>query len=316
MYRKDNSNQIEFEDFYLPFAGKLRSDNRWVILSKQIPWSQIEDEYSTNFSDGNAGCPAKSARVALGALIIKERLGTTDRETVHQIAENPYLQFFLGFSAYKDITPFDDSLMTHFRKRFDKETLAEINALIVAQAMEQSQEPSDDDKDLPSNNVTLIDQIKSYHKRFGYYPESVHADKIYRTRDNRHYCKVRGIRLSGPPLGRPKKVTESNAEQLKRARQQHRQDELDRIAIEGKFGQGKRRFSLARVMAKLAVTSEVVIMVSFMVMNLEKILSSGLYFWLQTYLWISAAADRAAGAMSICTELTLDTDAEYQNVTA
>lgn len=156
MYRKDNSNQIEFEDFYLPFAGKLRSDNRWVILSKQIPWSQIEDEYSTNFSDGNAGCPVKSARVALGALIIKERLGTTDRETVQQIAENPYLQFFLGFSAYKDIAPFDDSLMTHFRKRFDKETLAEINALIVAQAMEQSQEPSDDDKDLPSNKGKLI----------------------------------------------------------------------------------------------------------------------------------------------------------------
>lgn len=436
--------------------------------------------------------------MALGALIIKERLGTTDRETVQQIAENPYLQFFLGFSAYKDVPPFDDSLMTHFRKRFDKETLARINALIVDKAM--SREPSDDDKDLPSNkgklivdatctpadvayptdlnllnearekteamidtmhaphvgqrrkprtyrqkarkdylavakqkkssykkvrkaigkqlrylkrnlrnidtmstdgllvhlsnkqyrdllvikelfrqqqlmyenrshrildrivsisqphlrpivrgkaknnvefgakvSVSLVDgftfvdriswdnynescdlinQIKSYHERFGYYPESVHADKIYRTRDNRYYCKVRGIRLSGPPLGRPRKATEANAEQLKRAKQQHRRDELDRIAIEGKFGQGKRRFSLARVMAKLALTSEVVIMVSFMVMNLEKILSSGLYFWLQIYLWISAAADRGAGAMPTYTELTLDTDAEYQNATA
>lgn len=80
MYRKDNSNQLQFEDFYLPFAGKLRSNNRWVILSKQIPWSQIEEEYSNNFSNiNNAGCPAKSARVALGALIIKERLGLTDR---------------------------------------------------------------------------------------------------------------------------------------------------------------------------------------------------------------------------------------------
>ena len=53
-----------------------------------------------------------------------------------------------------------------------------------------------------------------------------------------------------------------------------RQDELDRIPIEGKFGQGKRRFSLDRIMAKLAETSEAVIMVSFIVMNLEKILSS------------------------------------------
>ena len=78
-------------------------------------------------------------------------------------------------------------------------------------------------------------------------------------------------------------MTAENAEQLKHEKQQHRQDEIDRIAIEGKFGQGKRRFSLARVMAKLAGTSETVIMVAFMVMNLEKILSSDLCFLLRIW---------------------------------
>ena len=120
MYHKGNSNQLKFENFYLPFGGKLRSANRWVVLSRQIPWQKIEQAYSANFSDSKVGCPAKSARIALGSLIIKERLGTTDRETVLQIAENPYLQYFLGFSEYKDEVPFDHSLMTHFRKRFDK----------------------------------------------------------------------------------------------------------------------------------------------------------------------------------------------------
>ena len=129
----------------------------------------------------------------------------------------------------------------------------------------------------------LIGQIEKYHERFGFYPESVHADQIYRNRENRQYCKTHGIRLSGLPLGRPKKVTVENAEQLRREKQQFRQDENDRIAIEGKFGQGKRRFSLSRVMAKLAGTSETVIMVAFIVMNLEKILSGGLYFLL--YIW-------------------------------
>ena len=136
MYRKDDPNQMEFEDFYLPFGGKIRSDNRWVILSKQMTWEQIEKEYSTNFSQNNTGNPAKSARIALGALIIKERLNTTDRETVLQIAENHYLQYFLGFSEYKDEVPFDHSLMTHFRKRFNKNTLAQINELIVSNALE------------------------------------------------------------------------------------------------------------------------------------------------------------------------------------
>jgi len=31
--------------------------------------------------------------------------------------------------------------------------------------------------------------------RHGYYPESVHADQIYRTRLNRDWYKARGIRL-------------------------------------------------------------------------------------------------------------------------
>ncbi|HBR93383.1 MAG TPA: hypothetical protein DEA90_04380 [Opitutae bacterium] len=50
-------------------------------------------------------------------------------------------------------------------------------------------------------------QIETYKKRFGYYPLSVHADTIYRTRASRKYCKERNIRLSGKPLGRPKKPT-------------------------------------------------------------------------------------------------------------
>ena len=33
MYRH-NQEQLEFEDFHLPFGGKLRSDNRWVQLAK------------------------------------------------------------------------------------------------------------------------------------------------------------------------------------------------------------------------------------------------------------------------------------------
>jgi IS5 family transposase len=85
MYRKNDPYQMQFEDFYLPFGGKLRSDNRWVILSRQIPWQEIEQAYAENFEGSDTGTVAKPARLALGALIIKERLGLTDRETVLQI---------------------------------------------------------------------------------------------------------------------------------------------------------------------------------------------------------------------------------------
>ena len=49
-------------------------------------------------------------------------------------------------------------------------------------------------------------QVEEFKKYTGVYPESVHADKIYRTKVNRAWCKERGIRLSGVRLGRPPKT--------------------------------------------------------------------------------------------------------------
>ena len=63
----------------------------------------------------------------------------------------------------------------------------------------------------------------------GYYPESVHVDKIYRTREKRAWCKERGIRMSGLPLGRPPLNVS------KEAQKQATEDERIRNAIEGKF---------------------------------------------------------------------------------
>ncbi len=125
-----------------------------------------------------------------------------------------------------------------------------------------------------NESVDLKDQVEAYKRRFGVYPKSVHADRIYRTRDNLRYCKKHRIRLSGPRWGRPPKVTAENAARLKAGAVQARQDELDRIPIEGKFGQGKRRFGIGRLMTKLASTSETAIALCFLVMNLEKWLAA------------------------------------------
>jgi transposase, IS5 family len=93
MYRKQGLTPIAAENFELPFSGNLSEDNRWVVLANLIPWAEFEDEYSSEFSV-QMGTPAKPFRMALGALIIKEKLGIIDRETVEQIKENPYLQYF------------------------------------------------------------------------------------------------------------------------------------------------------------------------------------------------------------------------------
>ncbi|WP_192600439.1 transposase [Sporosarcina limicola] len=84
--------------------------------------------------------------------------------------------------------------------------------------------------------ILLKESIESYKKRCGYYPEAVLADTIYRTRENRQHRKDLGIRLSGPKLGRPSKNQQKNSEQ----KRIERQDNADRNAIEGKFGEGKQ----------------------------------------------------------------------------
>lgn len=129
----------------------------------------------------------------------------------------------------------------------------------------------------------LPTQVEQFKHRFGHYPESVHADQIYRTRANRAFCRERGIRLSGKPLGRPKVKDAADV------RKQVLADAAVRNQIEGKFGQGKRRFSLGRVMAKLAPTAECTIAITFLVMNLERLLQQFLFVFfaaLSVWMWL------------------------------
>jgi transposase, IS5 family len=116
-------------------------------------------------------------------------------------------------------------------------------------------------------------QIEAFKQHTGVYPESVHVDKIYRNRENRAFCKERGIRMSGPPLGRP--PAKVSPEKKKQALE----DEKIRNAIEGKFGISKRRFSLNRVMAKLPHTSQTAIAITFLVMNLSTLLRQFFVFF-------------------------------------
>ncbi len=128
---------------------------------------------------------------------------------------------------------------------------------------------------------TLQDAVEHYRARFGYYPKAVLADQIYRTRDNLRYCKEKGIRLSGPQLGRP---SADQQEQKKIAKA----DAAARNAVEGKFGEGKRSYGLGRIRARLQRTSKTVIGLQLLVMNLEKRLRVLFLPFLQ-WLWSTLA---------------------------
>ena len=486
MYRKQEQPPIPPENFDLTVEGNLSSDNRWVIMAGLIPWSEFEKEYASCFHK-EMGAPAKSFRMALGALIIKEKLGISDRETVEQIKENPYLQYFIRMSSYSNETPFDASMLVQFGEKISANLVNKVNQAMVKKmlgtassigsgkeiegkkiegkeisesAKPAAEPPLTKKEGEPKNRGKLIldatctpadisyptdlellnqarkhtekiidslyeqikgqlekkprtyrdiarrdylevskkrrasqkerrssikkqlqyikrnlsyieqlllsgatleslsnrqykmlvvvaeiyrqqrwlyenkkqsiddrivslsqphirpivrgkagkavevgaklsascfdgyvfldhiswdnfnesgdfkTQVEAYKDYTGFYPESVHVDKIYRTRENRDWCREKGIRISGPPLGRP--PLEVSKEKKKPAKD----DERIRNSIEGKFGQGKRRFSLGRVMAKLSHTSQTAIAITFLAMNLSTHLSRLFYTFL------------------------------------
>lgn len=78
----------------------------------------------------------------------------------------------------------------------------------------------------------LQESVKRFRKRAGHYPERVLADRIYRTCENKRYCRECGIRLSGPKLGRPGKTAKEDKKQECR-------DNTD-------IGEVERSFSLGR----------------------------------------------------------------------
>ena len=125
MYRHQHPNQLKMD---IPFGVELDADNYWVRVSKLIPWEQIDTEYRKNF-EGNEGQLAKSSRLAFGALFIQKHEGFTDEQTRRNIQENPYLQYFCGFECYTMLSPFDQSMMTHFRKRISAEMVQKINEI-------------------------------------------------------------------------------------------------------------------------------------------------------------------------------------------
>lgn len=140
MFQRTENTPNLLENFYLPFDGKLNPNNRWVQLATLVPWEQAEEKYVQALGSPVVGQKAYSVRVALGALLIKERLGLSDRETTLQIMENPYLQYFLGFDSYVDEEPFHHSLLTHFRARLGPEILMDVNDWIVKEGLKAEQE--------------------------------------------------------------------------------------------------------------------------------------------------------------------------------
>jgi hypothetical protein len=125
-------NQLSIDCFKTPFEQHLNFKNRWVVLARLIPWDEVCNLYLKHVGVSDTGRPPLNPRVVLGSLIIKHLCNLDDRETVDQISENIYMQYFLGYSSFTSEAPFDASLFVEFRKRLGMDTLNAINEKIAS----------------------------------------------------------------------------------------------------------------------------------------------------------------------------------------
>ena len=133
-----SQNQLVLLGFETPFEQKLTQDNRWVRLAHNMPWDILVKHYSDLFPS-KEGRPAISGRVILGAVIIKHMGDLSDRETIAQIQENMFMQYFLGYSSFTNEAPFSASLFVEIRERLSLDLLSKINEVIAVNCIEMEE---------------------------------------------------------------------------------------------------------------------------------------------------------------------------------
>lgn len=154
--------QMTLAGFETPFERSLNPKNRWVVLAGLIPWDEICNLYLKHVGVSSTGRPPISPRVVIGSIIIKHLCNLDDVETVDQISENIYMQYFLGYPSFTNEAPYDPSLLTDFRKRLGMDQVNAINERIVSlkakfesqqtKASEPESEDASDGNDSESDN--------------------------------------------------------------------------------------------------------------------------------------------------------------------
>ena len=128
-------------------------------MARVMPWDELSQAYH-QYLDVGRGRPSVDARVVIGAVIIKHKLNLSDRETVGQIQENPYMQYFLGYESFRNEKPFDPSLFVKIRRRmgdgifedFTQTIIDEIGDVKGVKKGNKSKSADDDDSDVGNSN--------------------------------------------------------------------------------------------------------------------------------------------------------------------
>lgn len=111
-----------FELFRSHFDQLLNPNHELVQLAGKIDWDRFDVAFAECFS-ADMGAPAKATRLMVGLHYLKYTFNESDESLVERWVENPYWQYFCGFTHMQHECPIHPTSMTKWRNRVGADRL-------------------------------------------------------------------------------------------------------------------------------------------------------------------------------------------------
>jgi IS5 family transposase len=161
-----------FELFQAHFDQLLDPSHELVILPKKIDWRGLDEAFSDCYRP-DIGAPAKAIRLMVGLHYLKYAFNESDESLVARWVENPYWQYFCGYTHMQHECPIHPTTMTKWRNRLGVKRLEKLLEETIALAVREKHLPKRDlervtvDTTVQEKNITYPTDSKLLYKAMG-----------------------------------------------------------------------------------------------------------------------------------------------------
>lgn len=152
-----SQNRDAFELFRSHFDQQLNPNHELVTLANLIDWTRFDAVFADCYCPDN-GAPGKAIRLMVGLQYLKYTFNVSDETVVDRWVENPYWQYFCGYTHMQHKCPLHSTTLMKWRKRVGPERLEELIRETIALALREKHLPR---KDLEQINVDTTVQEKN-----------------------------------------------------------------------------------------------------------------------------------------------------------
>ncbi len=158
-----------FELFQAHFDQLLDPDHELVLLANQINWPSLDVAFADCYRP-DIGAPAKAIRLMVGLHYLKYTFNESDESVVARWVENPYWQYFCGYTHMQHECPIHPTSMTKWRNRVGAERLEKLVTETIALAVREKHLPKRDltrvtvDTTVQEKNITYPTDSKLLYK--------------------------------------------------------------------------------------------------------------------------------------------------------